>query len=44
MPDRRPKDAARVPYGARNGETRTGYVVFGSYWFPRRDKVRVEWD
>jgi hypothetical protein len=38
------EDAYHVEVLDRHGLTRTGYVVFGSWWHPFSLKVRVEWD
>jgi hypothetical protein len=38
------QDAYHIQVRDRRGQTRSGYVVFGSYWWPWSRKVRVEWD
>jgi hypothetical protein len=38
------QDAYRIEVRDRQGRTRTGWVVFGRYWAPWSNKVRVEWD
>jgi hypothetical protein len=38
------EDAYYVEVRDRDGLTRTGYVVFGTWWHPFSRKVRVEWD
>ena len=37
------EDAYHVEVRDRRGDTRTGYVVFGS-WYPFSGKITVEWD
>jgi ABC-type nickel/cobalt efflux system permease component RcnA len=36
--------AYHVEVRDRHGLTRTGYVMFGSWWNPFSRRVRVEWD
>lgn len=38
------QDAYHIEVRDRQGLTRSGYVVFGSYWWRWSGKVRVEWD
>ena len=38
------EDAYHVEVRDRHGMTRTGYVVFGTWWHPFSRKVRVEFD
>jgi hypothetical protein len=38
------EDAYRIEVRDRKGQTRSGYVVFGTWWNPFSRKVRVEWD
>jgi len=40
------QDAYYIEVRDRQGLTRAGYLVFGSYWWPWpfSRKVRVEWD
>ena len=38
------EDAYHVEVTDRDGLTRSGYVVFGTWWHPFSWKVRVEWD
>jgi hypothetical protein len=36
--------AYRVEVRDHHGLTRTGYVLFGTWWHPFGGRVRVEWD
>jgi hypothetical protein len=38
------EDAYYIEVRDRHGLTRAGYLVFGSFWWPFRRKVRVKWD
>lgn len=38
------QNAYRIQVLDRQGRTRKGYVVFGSYWVPCSSKVTVKWD
>jgi hypothetical protein len=38
------QDAYQMEVRDRQGLTRVGYIVFGSFWLPWSRKVHVEWD